>query len=123
MARKMGADFAFDPIEAEKGGKRPADIIKEETDGEGVKMCIEAAAAGPKTYPVFEEILDPSGKIVQCGMGAKKVPVSVLRMQWQRLHIHGSVGHTGAVFPNVIRLLAAKRMDLSADGHLPILAG
>ena len=76
-------------------------------------MCIEAAAAGPVTYPVFEEVLDPSGKIVQCGMGAAKVPVSVLRMQWQRLHIHGSVGHSGAIFPHVIRLLAAKRFDLS----------
>ncbi len=113
MARKMGADVAFDPIAAEKEGRRPADIIKEETGGEGVKMCIEAAAAGPKTYPVFEEVLDPSGKIVQCGMGAARVPVSVLRMQWQRLHIHGSVGHSGAIFPNVIRLLAAGRIDLS----------
>ena len=65
------------------------------------------------TYPVFEEVLDPSGKIVQCGMGAARVPVSVLRMQWPRLHIHGSVGHSGAIFPYVIRLLAAKRFDLS----------
>ena len=113
LAVKMGADYAFDPVACEKQGKRPADIIKEVTGGEGVKMCIEAAAAGPVTYPIFEEVLDPSGKIVQCGMGAAKVPVSVLRMQWQRLHINGSVGHSGAIFPLVIRLLAAKRMDLS----------
>ena len=72
-----------------------------------------AVAAGPVTYPIFEEVLDPSGKIVQCGMGAERVPVSVLRMQWQRLHIHGSVGHSGAIFPHAIRLLAAKRFDLS----------
>jgi scyllo-inosose 3-dehydrogenase len=113
LAQKMGADFAFDPVACEKEGRRPADVIKEATGGEGVKVCIEAAAAGPVTYPIFEEVLDPSGKIVQCGMGAAKVPVSVLRMQWQRLHIHGSVGHTGGIFPLVIRLLAAKRMDLS----------
>lgn len=113
LAMQMGADFAFDPIGCEKDGKRPADVIREATGGEGVKMCIEAAAAGPMTYPVFEDVLDPSGKIVQCGMGAARVPVSVLRMQWQRLHIHGSVGHSGAIFPLVIRLLAARRMDLS----------
>jgi threonine dehydrogenase-like Zn-dependent dehydrogenase len=33
-------------------------------------------------------------------------------MQWQRLHIHGSVGHTGGIFPYAIRLLAANRMDI-----------
>lgn len=113
MARKMGADFVFDPISAEEQGKRPADIIMEETRGDGASMCIEAAAAGPMTYPIFEEVLNPSGKIVQSGMGADRVPISVLRLQWQRLHIHGSVGHTGAIFPNVIRLLAAKRMDFT----------
>ena len=113
MAKAMGADFIFDPIQAEKAGNRPADIIKEQTKGEGVKLCVEAAAAGPVTYPIFEEVLDPSGKIVQCGMGAAKVPVSVLRMQWRMLHIHGSVGHSGRdIFPSVIRLLAAKRFNL-----------
>lgn len=109
MAEKMGADFVFDPTSVE----RPADVIMDVTRGDGAHVCIEAAAAGPITYPIFEEVLNPSGKIVQCGMGAKKVPVSVLKMQWQRLHIHGSVGHSGAIFPQVIRLLAAKRMDLS----------
>lgn len=112
MAIKMGADFAFDPIGAEAEGQRPADIIKEKTRGEGVMMCMEAAAAGTKTYPVFEEVLGPSGKIVQAGMGADRVPVSVLRLQWQRLHIHGSVGHSGGIFPYAIRLLAAKRINL-----------
>jgi threonine dehydrogenase-like Zn-dependent dehydrogenase len=113
MAKKMGADFVFDPIGAEKAGNRPADIIMEATGGDGVLMAIEAAAAGTKTYPIFEEVLAPSGKIVQCGMGADRVPISVLKVQWQRLHIHGSVGHSGGIFPQVIRLLAAKRIDLS----------
>lgn len=113
MARSMGADFVFDPIAAEQEGNRPADIIMEVTRGDGAMMCVEAAAAGPITYPIFEEVLTPNGKIVQCGMGAQRVPVSVLRMQWQRLHIHGSVGHTGGIFPQVIRLLAGQRMDLS----------
>ena len=71
------------------------------THGDGVMMAIEAAAAGTKTYPIFEEVLAPSGKIVQCGMGADRVPISVLKVQWQRLHIHGSVGHSGGIFPYV----------------------
>ena len=113
MAMTMGADFAFDPIAAEQGGARPADIIMEQTRGEGVMFAVEAAAAGPTTYPVFEEVLAPNGKIVQAGMGPEQVPVSVLRMQWLRLHIHGSVGHTGGIFAYAIRLLAAKRLDVS----------
>lgn len=113
MATKMGADYVFDPTQVEKDGGRPVDVIMDITGGAGAHMCMEAAAAGTYTYPIFEEVLAPSGKIVQCGMGAKKVPVSVLRMQWQRLHIHGSVGHSGGIFAYVIRLLAAKRMDLA----------
>jgi threonine dehydrogenase-like Zn-dependent dehydrogenase len=113
LAREMGADYVFDPIGAEKAGNRPADIIMDATRGDGVMVAVEAAAAGPVTYPVFEEVLQPSGKIVQLGMGEERVPVSVLRMQWQRLHIHGSVGHTGGIFPHAIRLMASKRMDLS----------
>jgi threonine dehydrogenase-like Zn-dependent dehydrogenase len=57
-------------------------------------------------------VLAPNGKIVQAGMGAERVPISVLKLQWQRLHIHGSVGHSGGIFPYAIRLLAAKRMDI-----------
>src|SRR4030042_927491 len=113
IATKMGADYVFDPIEAEKKGNRPADIIMEVTKGDGAHVCVEAAAAGTATYPIFEEVLTPSGKIVQCGMGAKRVPISVLKLQWQRLHIHGSVGHSGGIFGYAIRMLAAKKMDLS----------
>ena len=112
MAKTMGADFVFDPLGAEKAGNRPADIIMQETHGDGVMMAVEAAAAGAKTYPIFEEVLAPSGKIVQCGMGAERVPISVLKVQWQRLHIHGSVGHSGGIFPYAIRLLASKRINL-----------
>jgi threonine dehydrogenase-like Zn-dependent dehydrogenase len=113
MAMAMGADFAFDPVAAAQAGNRPADIIMDQTGGDGVMFAVEAAAAGPQTYPVFEEVLAPNGKIMQAGMGAERVPVSVLRMQWQRLHIHGSVGHSGGIFAYAIRLLAAKRMDIS----------
>jgi len=112
MAKRMGADFVFDPIATEARGLRPEDIIMEETRGDGVMLAVEAAAAGTKTYPIFEETLAPSGKIVQCGMGGERVPISVLRVQWQRLHIHGSVGHTGGIFPYTIRLLAAGRLKL-----------
>ncbi len=113
MAEKLGADFTFDPVETERKGIRPVDIIMDMTRGDGVKLAVEAAAAGSKTYPIFEEVLAPNGKIVQAGMGAERVPVSVLRMQWQMLHIHGTVGHSGRdIFPSVIRLLAAKRLDL-----------
>jgi threonine dehydrogenase-like Zn-dependent dehydrogenase len=111
-ALRMGADYAFDPISTAEEGLLPADIIMDETSGEGVMFAVEAAAAGPQTYPVFEEVLAPNGKIMQAGMGMQRVPISVLKMQWQRLHIHGSVGHSGGIFPYAIRLLASKRIDI-----------
>ena len=46
MALEMGADFAFDPIGAAQQGTLPADIIMEETRGDGVMFAVEAAAAG-----------------------------------------------------------------------------
>lgn len=114
IAKTMGADFTLDPISLEKGGIRPADVIMEETKGDGINMAIEASGAGPRVYPIFEEVLAPDGRIVQAGMGGERVPVSVLKMQWQMLHIDGSVGHAGrGIFPSVIRLLAAKRFDPS----------
>ena len=61
MAVTMGADFAFDPIAAEADGNRPADIIKEQTRGEGVMMCMEAAAAGtidPETLTIARAALE-----------------------------------------------------------------
>ncbi len=109
MAKQMGADFAFDPTAA---GVSAVDVIMDYTHGDGVKMAVEAAAAGEHTYPIFEEVLAPSGKIVQAGMGAKRVPLGVLRVQWEMLHIHGTVGHSGRdIFPSVIRLMAAKKID------------
>jgi hypothetical protein len=113
MAKTLGADYTLDPVALETQGIRPADVIMDATRGDGVVMAVEASGVGPRVYPIFEEVLAPGGQIVQAGMGGERVPVSVLRMQWQMLHIHGSVGHAGGgIFPSVIRLLAAKRIDL-----------
>lgn len=109
MATRMGADFAFDPS---ADGVDPVEVIMDYTKGDGVKMAIEAAAVGEKTYPIFEEVLAPSGKIVQTGLGSKRVSLGVLRVQQEMLHIHGTVGHSGRdIFPSVIRLMAAKKVD------------
>jgi scyllo-inosose 3-dehydrogenase len=111
-AMRMGADFAFDPVAAEKEGVAPADIIMQQTRGAGVKMAVEAAAAGSRTYPVFEEVLSPGGKMVQTGMGGERVPLSMVRLQYGMLHLSGSVGHSGFdIFPSVIRLMEAKRIN------------
>ena len=45
-------------------------------------------------------------------MTTAQASVSVLRMQWEMLHLHGSVGHSGRdIFPSVIRLMAANRIN------------
>ena len=111
MALKMGADLVIDPAALAEQGIRQADVIMEETRGQGVKMAIEAAGAGPHTYPVFMDVLAPGGKIVQVGLSLEPVPVYMPRVQYWMLHIHGSVGHSGRdIFPSVINLMEAKRI-------------
>ena len=112
MATKMGADVVIDPVALGQEGVHPADVIMEETRGQGVKLAVEAAGAGPKTYPVFMDSLAPGGKIVQIGQTLEPVPVYMPRVQYWMLHLHGSVGHSGRdIFPSVINLMEAKRLQ------------
>jgi threonine dehydrogenase-like Zn-dependent dehydrogenase len=114
MARRMGATHTIDPVAIEKQGGQVKDVILEATGGEGVSVAVEASGVGERVYPIFEEVLTPNGKIIQAGMGGKRVPISVLKMQWRQLHVHGSVGHAGSgIFPSVIKLMASKRIDLT----------
>ena len=114
MAKVMGADVTLDPVQLEKDGIRPADVIMEQTRGDGVKMAVEAAGASTRTYPVILEVLSADGKIVQVGQNPNPVvPVPMVRMHYQMLSLHASCGHSGRdVFGSVVRLMAAKRVNV-----------
>ena len=82
--------------------------------GEGFNLHIEAAGAPRSTIPEMERALAINGKIVQIGRAGERVPMYLEAFQVRRSQVFGAQGHSGhETFPNVIRMVASGRLDLS----------
>jgi threonine dehydrogenase-like Zn-dependent dehydrogenase len=109
LAKKVGADHVYDPQEV-----KPGEILMELSKGEGFSFLVEAAGAPQLTVPEMEQALAINGKIVQIGRAAQRVPMYLEAFQVRRAQAFGAQGHSGhETFPNVIRLVASGRLDLS----------
>ena len=109
LAKKVGADYTYDPREVV-----PHEVLLEHSKGEGFNFHIEAAGAPQLIIPEMEKALAINAKIVQIGRAAQRVPMYLESFQVRRAQAFGSQGHSGhETFPNVIRLVAAGRLDLS----------
>jgi len=114
LAKEIGADFVYDPREVSAG-----DVLMELSKGDGFNFQVEAAGAPHLTIPEMEKALAINSKIVQIGRAAQRVPMYLESFQVRRSQFFGAQGHSGhETFPNVIRLVAAGRLDLS-----PIVTG
>jgi scyllo-inosose 3-dehydrogenase len=108
IAKQVGADFVYDPSEV-----RARDALMELSQGEGFNFHVEAAGAPHLTIPEMEPALAINGKIVQIGRAAQRVPMYLESFQVRRAQVYGAQGHSGHEnFPNVIRMVAAGRLDL-----------
>jgi threonine dehydrogenase-like Zn-dependent dehydrogenase len=93
---------------------RAAEVLMELSKGEGFNFYVEAAGAPHLTVPEMVKSLAINGKIVQIGRAAKDVPMYLETMQVRRAQLFGAQGHSGDEnFPNVIRMVASGRLDLS----------
>jgi scyllo-inosose 3-dehydrogenase len=109
LAKKVGADFVYDPREVS-----PHEVLLEHSKGEGFNFHFEAAGAPHLTIPEMEQALAINAKVVQIGRAAQRVPMYLEAFQVRRAQAFGSQGHSGhETFPNVIRMVAAGRLDLS----------
>ncbi len=109
LAKQVGADFAYDPREV-----TPHEVLLEHSKGEGFNFHVEAAGAPHLTIPEMEQALAINAKIVQIGRAAQRVPMYLEAFQVRRAQAYGAQGHSGhETFPNVIRMVAAGRLDLS----------
>jgi hypothetical protein len=109
LAKKLGSDFVYDPREV-----RASEVLMELSKGEGFNFYVEAAGAPHITVPEMVKSLAINGKIVQIGRAAKEVPMYLETMQVRRAQVYGAQGHSGDEnFPNVIRMVASGRLDLS----------
>jgi len=114
LAKKIGADYVWDPSSLEKERSSPHEAVMEVTRGLGASMLIEAAGNTLKTIPEMEKSMTIDGKILQIGMVAGKTPFDLLVYQNLGAHFHGTRGHAGHDnFPSVIRLMAAGRIDMT----------
>ena len=108
LASKMGADSVHDPSK-----ENPVDVILSATGGEGADFMIESAGVPAITYPSMEKVLAVNARIVQASRAAEKVPIYLENFQVRAAQIFGAQGHSGnGTFPNVIRLMAAGRLDM-----------
>jgi len=109
LAKAVGADHVYDPREV-----KASEILMDLSKGEGFNFHVEAAGAPDLTIPEMEKALAINGKIVQIGRAARQVPMYLEAFQVRRAQAFGAQGHSGhETFPNVIRLVAAGRLDLS----------
>jgi threonine dehydrogenase-like Zn-dependent dehydrogenase len=109
LATEIGADYVYDPREVS-----PGDVLMELSKGEGFNFQVEAAGAPNLTVPEMEKALAINSKVVQIGRAAQRVPMYLEAFQVRRSQAFGAQGHSGHEnFPNVIRLVAGGRLDLS----------
>jgi hypothetical protein len=109
LAKAVGADFVYDPREVAAG-----EVLMELSKGEGFNFHVEAAGVPELVVPQMEAALAINSKIVQIGRAAKRVPMYLEAFQVRRAQAFGAQGHSGhETFPNVIRMVASGRIDLS----------
>jgi threonine dehydrogenase-like Zn-dependent dehydrogenase len=109
LAKQVGADFAYDPREVSAG-----DVLMELSKGDGFDFHVEAAGAPHLIIPEMEKALAINSKVVQIGRAAQRVPMYLEAFQVRRAQAFGAQGHSGhETFPNVIRMVASGRLDLS----------
>ncbi|MDY6876188.1 MAG: scyllo-inosose 3-dehydrogenase [Chloroflexota bacterium] len=109
LAKKVGADYVYDPRKVS-----PGEVLMELSKGAGFDFHVESAGAPQLTVPEMEKAMAINGKMVQIGRAAQRVPMYLEAFQVRRAQAFGAQGHSGhETFPNVIRLVAAGRLDLS----------
>ena len=109
LAKAIGADYAYDPREVS-----PSEAMMELSKGAGFDFHVEASGVPELAIPEMEKALAINSKIVQIGRAAQRVPMYLESFQVRRAQAFGAQGHSGhETFPNVIRMVAAGRLDLS----------
>jgi scyllo-inosose 3-dehydrogenase len=108
VATRLGATDAVDPLAVEV-----PELIADRTAGAGVAMAVEATGNFPAVMRTIELSLGIGGKISIVGMDARPATLNFIDHQLKAASLYGTVGHSGSWdFPNVIRLMAAGRIDM-----------
>ena len=119
VAAALGADRVA-------SGAGAAELLREATGGWGVDLAIEAAGAPSSTLPEIGRSIAPRGTVLYLGRTGDPAPIALDPLVTQAARIVGARGHAGGgVFPDLLRLLLAQRLDLSPmiTARLPLARG
>ncbi len=109
LAKKLGADYVYDPRTVSV-----SETLLQLSKGQGFNFFVEAAGVPHLVVPEMVKSMAINAKIVQIGRAAKDVPIYLETFQVRRAQFFGAQGHSGDEnFPNVIRMVASGRLDLS----------
>ena len=108
FAENMDASAVLDPI-----GIDLDEAILEHTFGKGADYVVECAGVADLTIEKMERSLAVNASIIDIGMGESKPTLPIVAYKRLGVQLAGSLGHCGmGTFQNVIRLMAAGRIDM-----------
>lgn len=108
IARKMGADYTFNPAKTSEIDK----VILDITHGWGADLQIEAAGAAHQTIPIIQKLHSKRGKVIYMGRAEALATIELNKIVSGGHSIIGSRGHSGyGIFPNIIKLLQGGRLE------------
>lgn len=113
LAKIMGADMTYDPIQIEKDGVNVSEMLMDITHGRGIALFAECSGATNATYPIMTNSLAIGGKTIQIGHTIGKTNIDLYPFQFKAGMISGSNGQSGqGIYPDVIALMANGRIDM-----------
>lgn len=112
LAKRMGARHTINPGASERVDKD----VRKLTDG-GVDVAFEVVGS-PKTIDLAFNLLRKGGRLVVIGFSHEPVPINAAKLMFYELELAGSLGCGGGLYPEIVALVAAGRIDLA-----PIVSG
>ncbi|WP_066646066.1 scyllo-inosose 3-dehydrogenase [Christensenella timonensis] len=113
LAKKVGADFTYNPVELAKQGSSAADAVMEDTAGIGCKMIVEAAGNPDRTYPDIVQLMSIGANVVQLGMRGGLSQIDLTPFLIKGCAFTGSLGTAGnAIIPSVLRMMEQGNIDM-----------
>lgn len=116
LASKLGAEAVYNPQLAERLDKK----IRAHTGG-GVDVAFEAVGS-PGTMQLAFSLLRKGGRLCVIGYSNEEVALSAAKLMYYELEVVGSLGCGAGEYPEIMGLVQAGRIDLTAivSGTLPL---
>ncbi|MGI6546345.1 MAG: scyllo-inosose 3-dehydrogenase [Fastidiosipilaceae bacterium] len=112
LAKTLGADYTFNPLDYKDSDEQAAHIM-ELTGNRGVGIFAECSGATKANYPVIGKSLAIGGKCVQIGHAVAQPVVDLYPFQFNAAAIYGSNGQSGqGIYSDIIAMMSAGRIDM-----------